>query len=962
MGRFSFGLMLTSALTKPSVLVVVPESAYTLTNTITYFGETLTLSTNMKVGYSLNGQPFIVTDTAGSWSSSSTPSATINEYIGNGAMFDPRIVTGAYTQGFDAMLANGNLGTGNLGASGSIPYGLNIDPAVGGAYNLAGKVGRIAKSVRVSGGGLGEFCLPQKILHINLVPTVPPAGAICPIYDGLGGVTWMTTANTSKNIFAGDGYISGEESLATCIANDYLPSDTDWPAYIDNGEMRRGLVPRRSWWGTSGYSRDFGGVWNKLLNACHAEGSSAVPDALFYRILTMGALNLENVLRGNPGRGGAGQNSGIKPMAVAAGMASRLVEHYLLAQLHEGSETHQAFWPTSAFNNIAVGFPNGSGGGFYQRQPFLAEHYGRAAFFHGDQDVAAVNPAVGTDLYDSDVAPRYQHTSWSAAGLGLANCLRFINGQAGKTGVNLVLHDAAISSSNLYSACIPAMWRYTAFNDNMDGYLSAFNTTAERTRTRQTIAAAAGSIPMTPDPVSPMRNQATYLYATATGFGWNYSTWDVGGPIKAITRVDHRSTLDGGCTFYSENNVGEVNTKPSDVPYNIDIGIQNRRWSADGAGPWSVNYAKVQPGAGVYANSQLPRFVIRPTGTASGSPTNIQAPQIVIKPLSAWAGPYYENLAAPAAQNLVLYAGVGYWTGDCAGGITYQWYAGALADGSDKAAISGATASTFVVTSAQAGNYLTLGVTIGGVTAFSTQYAAAATVYPAMSLTAFDGTNDYLDKTTAFSGIVNNRKFTWSVTGALTGGDGVAKRFVAFGDAAGTASTDNIIIVDRLATNAIQVIIKNTAGTTFFTGITTTNAWRTTDSEVTLTVSIDMDAGRYQVCINNTVLAWATGPTVTPTDIPYASIIRPRLFTALSGLGTTTVPINLRCVFFHNDSLDLSVTANQNKMKPANIGNRGEGVFGVDAILMTYGPAASSGTNYGTGGNYTVVGTVTDVP
>jgi hypothetical protein len=57
------------------------------------------------------------------------------------------------------------------------------------------------------------------------------------------------------------------------------------------------------------------------MNACHAEGAAAVSDAVFYRMLTLGSLCLENVRRLNVQRGGGAQNVGIKPMAVLAGMA-----------------------------------------------------------------------------------------------------------------------------------------------------------------------------------------------------------------------------------------------------------------------------------------------------------------------------------------------------------------------------------------------------------------------------------------------------------------------------------------------------------------------------------------------------------------------------------------------------------------------------------------------------------------
>lgn len=958
----------------------------TLTNTISYLGETFTLSQNMKVGYSLNGQPFIVTDTAGSWTGSSTPSAVVNLNVAHGAMFDPRLmgtISGLpvnLSQGFDEMLSKGNQGANVLGASGSTPWDapLNIDPAASGAYNLAGKVGRLVKSVRVDPVGphfgLGEFCLFKKFLNINLVAAVPPAGAICPIFNGAGGaggVEWMTTTNVSKYIFAGSvSYISGEATLATCVGtggdgyvpNDtgYLPGDTDWPMWIDSGERRRGLMPRRAYWATTGYARDFGGVWAKLLNACHVEGAAAVSDAVFYRMLTIGSLCLENVRRGNEQRGGAGQHVGIKQFAVLAGIASRSTALYAESKLYEGGETHQAFWPTSAFTNIAAGFPGGSGEGYYNRQPFLSEHYGRASYFHGEQDITAISPTVNADLHDSDLAPRYQHTSWTTAGPSLANCLRFVGGPGGKTGVNSILNEGTINSSNPYAATIPAMWRYTAFNNDVDATLTAFGSVAERTRTRQTIEAMVGSIPMTPDPVSVQKNQATYVTSTPTGFSWNYVGYDIGGPIKSsITRVDHRLTLDGGRTFLVETNVGESGSKTTNVPYNRDIGVQNRRWTTDGAGPWSVNWPKVEPGSPVYGPSQLYRFVIQRGGTPSGTPTNTQAPQILFKPLTNWAGPYYENATGLLPVNDEVYAGIGWWTGDLVGGPTYQWYAGNLADGSDRAAISGATADVFTVTSAQASKYLSLGVTIGITTAFSGTYQVETPSYPAMTLTAFDGTNDYMNRTAALVGITNGRKFTFSVTGALTASDGVVKNIARFGDLSGTSSVDNLIQIDRITSNAIQVILRDTSGTVFFTGTTATNAWRTTNGEVTFSVSVDLDAARYQVCVENSVIAWASGPTVTVQDIPFVSMIRPFILASLT--GTNPVPINHRCTFFHTDSLDLSITANQNKLKPANIGNKGEGVFGVDALVMLYGPAASLGKNYGTGRRFTLVGAVADV-
>jgi hypothetical protein len=693
-------------------------------------------------------------------------------------------------------------------------------------------------------------------------------------------------------------------------------------------------------------------------------------------MLTLGSLCLENVRRLNVQRGGGAQNVGIKPMAVLSGMASRNTALYAEAKLYEGNETHQAFWPTSAFSNIGTAFPDDDGGGYYNRQPFLSEHYGRASFFHGAQDITAVSPAYETTLYDSDLSPRYQFPSWSSAGLGLSNCLRFVNGPSGKTGVNLILNDAPINSTNPYSATIPAMWRYTALNNNVDADLMAFATAAERTRTRQTIEAVVGSIPMTPDPVSVQKNQATYVTATLTGFDWNYVGYDTGGPIKTITQVDHRLTLDGGRTFLVENNVGQNGNRstqaPHTIPYNRDIGVQNRRWSADGAGPWSVNWPKVGPGGTVYPNSRLKRFVIQPSGTPSGTPTNTQAPQILFRPLTNWAGPYYENATGLLPVNDEVYAGIGWWTGDLVAAPTYQWYEGNLANGLDRAAISGKTADVLTVTSAEASKYLSLGVTIGGTTEFSATYQVETPVYPAMTLTAFDGTNDYLSKNTVFPGATNGRKFTFSITGALTGGNTSNMRLCTFGDTStGTDSSATILEIERRSGGAFRVIVRS-GGSIIVSGTTAASAWLVATGEATVTVSMDLDAGRHQLSVNNTLVAtsaiatgtaggWGSLTLNTVVDIPFASVQRPFMFAPLA--TSTTLPLNFnhRCTFFHTDSLDLSITANQNKLKPAGIGNRGEGVFGPDARVMLYGPAATIGKNYGTGRRFTLVGAVTDV-
>jgi hypothetical protein len=66
-------------------------------------------------------------------------------------------------------------------------------------------------------------------------------------------------------------------------------------------------------------------------------------------------------------------------------------------------------------------------------------------------------------------------------------------------------------------------------------------------------------------------------------------------------------------------------------------------------------------------------------------------------------------------------------------------------------------------------------------------------------------------------------------------------------------------------------------------------------------------------------------------------------------------------VFFHTSYLDITVEANRRKFrtsggKPASLGADGSTPLGVQPLL--YAPSGNPGTNLGSGGNFTVTGTL----
>lgn len=81
--------------------------------------------------------------------------------------------------------------------------------------------------------------------------------------------------------------------------------------------------------------------------------------------------------------------------------------------------------------------------------------------------------------------------------------------------------------------------------------------------------------------------------------------------------------------------------------------------------------------------------------------------EIVVNPTSAGVAPFYTAVPAitgTATVGQTLTCSTGTWSGDATIAYSYQWYANSIA-------ISGATASTFVLTSAQLGRRVTARVT-----------------------------------------------------------------------------------------------------------------------------------------------------------------------------------------------------------------------------------------------------------
>lgn len=671
---------------------------YTETNTVMYKGESYTLNKPAKVGYALNGQPFIVSDTVGlEWVSSSTPSGLIGSYKGNGAEFNPRYTNPA-SQGVDEMV--GAL-TGSVpDESNATPYNnaKNIHPAnTGVPWAIPiGTQGRLIQYLRKS--GVEDPVAPgwelfSKRIHIHVVSQLPPADAICPIFDSANNVQWVTKSMARRSVLRGTGYVTNQKTLAACIADGWL-IDVDQPYFFSSGEKARvwfanAAIP-------SGYASDIGKVVGRALNAMHAEGAAGVTDEQHYKIITLGAYAIERE-RKQTDTSGAGQHMGFVPFAHHLAMSAR--DAAITSSFHAilGNEISQPQWVGNAVIGKATAFPSGIGAGYNNRWPFQEIHRNRAHYMHSH------NVSAETNLLDSSPPTRYEDVSGATGLIGFNNMIAVRNGPGGVDGLTFLLNGGSADTTNPKAAPIAYWERYITFNNDSaaSGSFAFFESVDRNIYNAWRDLSSVPRLTTTPDAFNPIRNQTNYIQTLDGGFSWNYT--DANQATETVTRTDHRYTLDGGRSFYEHMNCGTTGTR-TDFPRGVAIGVQNRRHSASGAGPWSVNFPKTAA-AGIAPGN---RFIITPTGTASGTPTWVVDPTIATAVINGYKGPLYGSPVPGAIPpGATLYATKGWITGNITGAFTYQW----RRNGTN---ISGATGDSYVLTTADIGQAIDFVVTVGG--------------------------------------------------------------------------------------------------------------------------------------------------------------------------------------------------------------------------------------------------------
>ena len=222
--------------------------------------------------------------------------------------------------------------------------------------------------------------------------------------------------------------------------------------------------------------------------------------------------------------------------------------------------------------------------------------------------------------------------------------------------------------------------------------------------------------------------------------------------------------------------------------------------------------------------------------------------------------------------------------------------------------------------------------------------------------TDFDGTNDYLFKSSNITGIANSKLITLQFCMNL---DTVSSGYLLYFDDNGGASTpfrvymesNGEMTIDGFSSVVAQCLKVRTVGTSFVAG-----------RNYVITVSVDMSSTSrrfFYVNGSNVSPTWTTY-TNSAIVLNYAS---PDLGIAANGAGSAKVNGRLGALWFNTSYIDLSVASNLAKFvsgtginaTPVDLGATGELPTGTAPLLYLQMYGNNAEKNYGTGGNFSAI-------
>lgn len=653
----------------------------TLQNFAEYNGVRFNFNINMPVGYFIDGQPFVVNNTATAPSgfniTSITPaSVALTGGQAHGTMRTADITGASGPQGFDELM-NTNANTSNS----KIDYlsSLNIDPGnTAAAISVAAnETNSFIKSVRVTGLTGENWQTIDRYTILTVLNQYPLAQPFRPSMRKLDKTIPGYGTSMNFNVLRSLAPVSGGYTIQNGL--DSIPSPVG-PFPTGGDEGRRWRVDKNLPNSTSNtnYGRDTGSQRAKALQALHCNYTNTEKRTLFIKCIQLGIDTVNDT--GWPWTSGAGQWHGALPFLYLAAFALNSSSLLTIAKNARENMNGQHRWVQSFMLGKATGWPTGARslfGGTWQN-----EQIDQPAF----RDETIISQTDSQDINENSYpSADYRFPSSSTGFEEMFYTLLLQNGPGGETGVTAILGGGLFDKTNFKAAAVAYMDTFRSINSLMasnsiaPGHVTFYDT--YRTGVSSPLQGTLVQNPFTTSPEQVADFTGTTAVSVTAGsgsFSWSWnSAFYTGaggfatnsGATEVITSVDLRYSMD------QRSWTVLTNTAATGTVSGLIIGqkyyVQFRRTSASGTSPWSPSH----PRSTLSAQGNTERNTVTPTGTGvNAAPANASLPQVTYQKYPNWAGPSWETAPATLLETTnLLFAGVGLWTGFPTPTFTYQW-------------------------------------------------------------------------------------------------------------------------------------------------------------------------------------------------------------------------------------------------------------------------------------------------
>lgn len=235
--------------------------------------------------------------------------------------------------------------------------------------------------------------------------------------------------------------------------------------------------------------------------------------------------------------------------------------------------------------------------------------------------------------------------------------------------------------------------------------------------------------------------------------------------------------------------------------------------------------------------------------------------------------------------------------------------------------------------------------------------AAGGAVEKAANATNFDGTNDYMGRTSDLTGNADSKVGILSFWVDFNAGDGVNQYVYQ------TNSENGINICLRRTSNLFNLQLLDPTGASFCIDATNSTATVAASGWVHMLYSWDLAAGPAYHCYRNDADDADAAETLNNLTINYTHASH---FFGATTTGTSKVNGCLSEIYFNTaEFLDFSIESNRRKFissggKPIDLGSDGSTPTGTAPIIYQPNAFGTFEQNEGTGGDFTVTGAFTD--